>query len=116
VSDDKAEAEIRRGRAAEQLLDNPLLREALAELPQSLFQQWRDTQQGQVVEREEIFRMLVAAKRFGGYLATLINDAAIAQERIDAENRDPARDLSIEEMQKRWDTADRLRPLPGSPL
>jgi len=72
------DVEISRGKSAHQLLENPLLKEALDAIEQSFRDEIENSNLSQRDLREEAFRMLCAAKVFRKHLTRYIETGKMA--------------------------------------
>jgi hypothetical protein len=93
------EAEIARGQQAQQLLENPLLVEALEAVEARYSDAWLNSTLSQAVLREEAYRMLAAVKELRTHLTRFAETGKLA-----AIARDTKRETDIKERKLRaWD-------------
>lgn len=95
------DAEITRGHQARQLLENPLLVEALEAITNRYERSWRDSALSQSVLREEAYRMLSAVEEFKVHLTRFVETGKLAtiaketrEEQVKRERRVEASDGS----------------------
>lgn len=72
-----------RGREAQALLDNPLLKEALDTLRKATVDQWRDTDMRDAQGQLLLLQLAKVTDRFEGLLRGIVDTGKIAQRRID---------------------------------
>lgn len=71
-----------RGQAAKDLLEHPLLKEALADIRETITRTWEESSDAQL--REELWYSLKAANRLEMYLTTILDNQKLdlAKERL----------------------------------
>lgn len=75
---DSEEAIRRAGRAA-QIMDEPLVREAIDGITNYVENGWRESAVDDAAGREEFYRLLLAVKMFKSFFQTVIDGGKIAQ-------------------------------------
>lgn len=73
---------IRRGDAAKLVLDNDLVKEAFAEIEQTIIDQWRDLSIENKAQAEELKRLMWAAKQFKAIFEVTISGAVVARNEL----------------------------------
>lgn len=73
---------ISRGEHAKRLLDDPLLKEALAEIKQAVIEQWAALSVQNKEQAEELKRLLWAAKQFEAIFIAHVGGATIARNEL----------------------------------
>jgi len=76
------EEQIARGEHAKRLLDDPLLKEALAEIKQAVVEQWAALSVQNKEQAEELKRLLWAAKQFEASFVAHVGGATIARSEL----------------------------------
>ena len=74
--------DIRRGERARELLDEPLLREALEAIEAQCFEDWRTTSPRDIDSRERLWLMLQLGRRFRQHLESHIESGRLAKGRL----------------------------------
>jgi hypothetical protein len=82
---------IHRAQRAAEVLDNPLVLEALFAMRENVLKQWRTSAVGQTVEREKLYFMHCAVEEFEAHFRSLIQDGKIAEARVVQAEADAAR-------------------------
>ena len=70
------------GRAGE-ILEDPVFKEMLQELKESLFDKWQKTDPENIITRENIFSVYSAIESIEMQLQSIVNDGAINQKAFD---------------------------------
>lgn len=91
---DKTEIEIARGDRAAQLLAEPLLIEAFAELEQEWMQAWLDSPIRDYEAREELYRRVQSLKLVWQRLETVLDTGKIAKATLAQQARELGRKLN----------------------
>jgi hypothetical protein len=73
---------LRRAERARELLDEPLLREALEAIEAQCFEDWRTTTPRDVDSRERLWLMLQLGRRFRQHLESHIESGRLAKGRL----------------------------------
>lgn len=76
------EEQIARGEHAKRLLDDPLLKEALAEIKQAVIEQWAALSVQNKEQAEELKRLLWATKQFEAFFVAQVGGATIARSEL----------------------------------
>lgn len=76
------EEHIARGEHAKRLLDDPLLKEALAEIKRAVIEQWAALSVQNKEQAEELKRLLWAAKQFEAIFVAQVGGATIARNEL----------------------------------
>lgn len=76
------EQQIARGEHAQRLLDDPLLKEALAEIKQAVIEQWAALSVQNKEQAEELKRLLWAAKQFEAIFIAHVGGAQIMRSEL----------------------------------
>lgn len=76
------EEHIARGEHAKRLLDDTLLKEALAEIKQAVIEQWAALSVQNKEQAEELKRLLWAAKQFEAIFVAHVGGATIARSEL----------------------------------
>lgn len=73
---------IRRGERARLLLDDDLVKDALAEIEQTIIDQWRELSIENKAQAEELKRLMWAAKQFRAIFEVTISGATVAKNEL----------------------------------
>ncbi len=76
------EETARRGRQAEELLDHPLLTEALAAMRSNCLSEWEKAPSRDVDGRERLWTMIKLIGLFEGHLKSYVTDGKFATEKL----------------------------------
>jgi hypothetical protein len=77
-----ADGEIARSQRARAILDDPLVKEALAAIEQGCVEEWRRAQPRDVEARERLWLMLKLAERFRRHFESHVESGRLAGERV----------------------------------
>jgi hypothetical protein len=80
--DKQARMEVARGAQAGELLDNPLIVEALDAYENEIVQLWKTSPLRDVEGREKLRQMLDAATKFRAYMMTTVETGKLAKAQI----------------------------------
>lgn len=76
------EEAIRRGERAKLLLDDPMIKEAFAEIEGAIIGQWTDLSIENKAQAEELKRLLWATQQFRSIFTVIISGATIAKNEL----------------------------------
>ena len=94
MDQDKLEYERRRAAEAQDLLDNPLLQEALETIRASVDKEWLDAPARDTEGRERLWMMRKLTDKFEAHLTSIVNDGKIASKKLaDLEKKNPISQL-----------------------
>jgi len=79
---DKARAEIARGNEAEQIISNPIYKEAMIAIRADLFDKFGRTKTKDVDDREAIYTQLQSFERFQTYLESVMKTGKIGTQTL----------------------------------
>lgn len=75
---------IRRALRAAEVLDNPLVVEALDTMRENTLREWRTSAVGETVQREKLYFMHCAVEEFEAHFRSLVKDGKLAEARVKA--------------------------------
>jgi len=81
------EEEVQRGRLAEQVLDNPIYREAVMAAKADLFDQWASAKWFQARKMKELWRMYRAVEAIESKIEKVMKTGKMGKQTIDHRNK-----------------------------
>lgn len=78
----KEHEEVERGRRAQELLDNPVLQQALTAIETEIFGMWRECKLHDAQGQEALLQLLKTADKFKGILHGYINTGELAKDNL----------------------------------
>lgn len=81
------EERLRRARRARELLEDPIITDALAEIERRAIDDWLASPTANVAQREQLYWKAQGAREFRSALDAIVNDGALAADAIERANR-----------------------------